>query len=85
MSESTPEPQLNRAGRRLEGRRLRKTGAVMAAIPAAFGTTALLVGATATGVGAATTLTVTKLADTNDGTCDADCSLREALDDAAAS
>ena len=32
--------------------------------------------------GAATTFTVTKTADTNDGTCDADCSLREAITDA---
>ena len=30
----------------------------------------------------ATTFTVTKIADTNDGTCDADCSLREAVDEA---
>ena len=31
---------------------------------------------------AATTFTVTKTADTNDGTCDADCSLREAITEA---
>ena len=29
--------------------------------------------------GSASTLTVSKLADTNDGACDTDCSLREAL------
>ena len=41
---------------------------------------ALLLGAPAAVVhGAATTFTVTKTADTNDGTCDADCSLREAI------
>ncbi|MBM3660881.1 MAG: hypothetical protein FJW95_15465 [Actinobacteria bacterium] len=57
---TTPEPQLNRAGRRAETRRLRKTGAVIAAIPAAFGTTALLLGATTLPAGAAT-LTVTNL------------------------
>ena len=57
---TTPEPQLNRAGRRAESRRLRKAGALMAAIPAAFGTTALLVGATASTAGAAD-LVVTNL------------------------
>src|SRR5258708_27065009 len=35
--------------------------------------------ATATASGTPTTLTVTKLADTNDGVCDSDCSLREAV------
>ncbi len=41
---------------------------------------ALVLGAPAAVVqGAATTFTVTKTADTNDGTCDADCSLREAI------
>ena len=40
----------------------------------------LALGAPATVLqGAATTFTVTKTADTNDGTCDADCSLREAI------
>lgn len=47
-------------------------------------------GATEVGAGAAplklqTTWTVTKTADTNDGTCDSDCSLREAIAAAAAS
>lgn len=47
--------------------------------------TALMVGALMLGApgaavqGAATTFTVTKTADTADGTCDADCSLREAI------
>jgi len=73
---------LNRAGRRAEARRLRKTGATLAAIPAALGTTALLLGATALPAGAAT-LTVTSLDDgDSDGTCDTDCTLRDALDDA---
>ena len=40
----------------------------------------LVLGAPAAAVqGAATTFTVTKTADTADGTCDADCSLREAI------
>ncbi len=85
MSDISPEPQLNRAGRRAEGRRLRKTGALMATIPAACGTTALLLGATTTAVGAATTWTVNDLGDAGDGNCEAapnECTLRDALDDA---
>jgi predicted outer membrane repeat protein/parallel beta-helix repeat protein len=73
---------LNRAGRRAESRRLRRAGAALAVVPAALGTTALLVGGTAIPAGAAT-LTVTSLDDSvSDGTCDADCTLRDALGDA---
>src|SRR5688572_30845065 len=45
--------------------------------------TSLLVITPATPVLAFDTWTVTKTADTNDGACDADCSLREAIDVAA--
>ena len=73
---------LNRAGRRAESRRLRRAGAALAVVPAALGTTALLVGGTAIPAGAAT-LTVTSLDDAvSDGTCDSTCTLRDALDDA---
>lgn len=73
---------LNRAGRRAESRRLRRAGAALAVVPAALGTTALLVGGTAMPAGAAT-LTVTSLDDAvSDGTCDSTCTLRDALDDA---
>jgi len=73
---------LNRAGRRAESRRLRRAGAALAVVPAALGTTALLVGGTAVPAGAAT-LTVTSLDDSvSDGSCDADCTLRDALGDA---
>ena len=81
---TTPEPQLNRAGRRAQSRRLRKTGALMAAIPAAFGTTAMVIGATTTSVGAATTWNVNDSGDAGDGTCDvSDCTLRDAIDESA--
>ena len=59
---------------------LRRTGAVAGSllVVSALLVVALMVASHATPAQAAT-FTVTKTADTNDGTCDADCSLREAI------
>ena len=46
-------------------------------LPAALVMTAVFLWANSPALGA--TFSVTKNADTNDGTCDADCSLREAI------
>lgn len=70
----------NRAARRAAARRTRRVGAVLTATSAAISGAAVL--GTTTPAGAVTTWTVTNTSDVADGTCDADCSLRDALDEA---